>query len=806
MLQVVEGRVTGITGGVITGWLAGEAADGAYLEAAADGEAPFGRTRAEPGADGRLHFAIPIPAAYRDGQMRFFDVRPLGLQRPLDGGPVIFDGGLFAPAERADEAPALAEAPEQIDGLVRYDPPDRVEGWVWAPAEPSRRLVLEVLAEGRLVTTITADKAAPELVPEGMGDGRYAFSLDLSKLLRRGPHRMVIRAAGTTAALRGGRFRTGVFAPDGEVDCPGYLDDEESRGRLARLPFEHQAWDAPRVGADRLAPRLINRLRRERVTSADAKAEALLVVLPGARADAAAIWGLQSWPKTRLVDAAEGRAAVCKAAKSAGRVLFAGPEDILHPSAALIARASEAEAVAWGRFWAEEARPGSPGWVDRRPAFDPITARHGAFTDTTLALRGDLFARAPDEVLDAALAGRLNPLWFWLAGQGLSWSVHPEALTSAVATPTPPDREDLELDGPLLRRLLDKEAAPFSLERTRQDLPFPFVLVPRQRARKISVAIPFRGRADLTLRCLHALAGQRLSGELELVLVDNQSEPEEAERILSGARRLVGEERVVSLAYDAPFNHSAQNNLAAHAATGEVLVLCNNDVMLKDPAALEQLAAWAMQPGLAWVGCRLEDPGRERGSYGHIFGPASDDPFQPPLRENPDPAFSGLVHAAPGATLALAAIRRDLYLELGGLDEGGFPIGYNDVDLMLRASERGLGHLYLGHIDAEHRRGSSRTGDDEDLQALKINQAHASTIARGRLHQLVRIRIGPEPEEPPAADVACDEAELEGLRASLGARRLAELRRAELAEAALNAEALARELQSELGARAPKAD
>ena len=106
---MIEGRVTGLDDGAIVGWIAARGDDlgddiggeGAYLEAVAVGEAPFGRVRAEPGEDGRLHFAIPLPAAFHDGRMRFFDVRLLGSERPLDGGPVIFDGGLFTPAPPA---------------------------------------------------------------------------------------------------------------------------------------------------------------------------------------------------------------------------------------------------------------------------------------------------------------------------------------------------------------------------------------------------------------------------------------------------------------------------------------------------------------------------------------------------------------------------------------------------------------------------------------------------------------------------------------------------------------------------------
>ena len=799
---MIEGRITGLKDGVIRGWIASAEAEEPYLEALEPGEEPFGRTRAEPGEDGRLHFAIPLPAGFRDGRMRFFDVRPLGSERALDGGPVIFDGGLFTPAPPAgsDEAQAQAAPPRLVEGQVRFSAPGIAEGWAFAPGEPERRLKLEILAGGRFVTAITADQTRPEIEPEGR-TGR-AFRVDLSRLLRRGPHEIVIRVEGYGEPLPGGAFRAGPFAPDGEVDCPGYLDDEASRALIGAMPFEHLAFEARRVAPGRLAPRLINRLRRERSGVGAAEAPpAVLLTLPGEGPDRAAqAWALQSLPQARPARAAESLEAIGAAIDGCGWVFFARPGDLIHPSAAWIAsRLEGADAVVWGRFCADVERAGSAGTVLRRPRFDAVTARHGAACDTALALRAQVLAGAPEAVLAALAAGRLQPLWFWLAGQGLDVRLHPEALTSRVGPPAPPpSRAEIEADEAVFRSLLAEEGGAFTLERTREDLPCPFVLAPVRRAGLTSVLIPYRGRPAMTLRCVMSLARQRLTGELEVVLVDNQSAPDEAAAVLEGARRLLGEARVKRLEWDAPFNHSAQNNLAAQAAAGEALVLCNNDVVLEDPDLLEQLGAWALRPGIGSVGCRLEDPERELGSYGQRWTAASDDPFQPPMRESPDGTWGRYVHAVPGNTLALAAVARGTWLELGGLDERRFPAGYNDLDFMLRARARGLEHLYLGHVGARHARGSSRTGDNEDLQALWLNQEHPIAPAE-RLAQLAQARIETERARPePAAD-----AESAGLRAQLAARQAQELERAETAGSLARAAELVKRLEGELSAPSP---
>lgn len=802
---MVEGRLTGIVEGALRGWIAaGEGAEPAYLEGVADGEGAFGRVRAEPCEEGRAHFAIPIPETFRDGCMRFFDVRPVGALQPLDGGPVAFDGGLFSPLELASTTndPAAAEPPVLVEGLVRFEPPSEVTGWAWAPGAPERRLRIEILAGGKLATTIAADRPHPD----ARGDGRHGFRVDLARLLRHGPHEIALRAEGASEPLPGGSFRTGVFAADGEVDCPGYLDAPADRALLGKLPLEHHARAAVRLGPGRVVPRQINRLRRERMVFAgSAGAPVLLLVLPGTDDATRAAWALQSYPRTLALGAEAGVEAIRAAVAEAGWVLFAHAGDLLHPSAAGAVSRMDADVVAWPRFCADAAHAGAGGTLLRRPPLDPVTAWSGAISDSTLAVRGGLLESAPDGVLAALAEGRLHPLWIWLAGQDLRRLDHVEALTSRIGDWSAPARAEIARDEALCRELM-ADGEDFVLARTTDDLPTPHVLVPALRARRTSVVIPFRGRPELTLRCIHALAGQRLSGELELVLVDNQSEPEEARRILDGARRMLGDKRVVALAYDAPFSHSAENNLGARAATGEVLLLCNNDVVLQDPALLEQLGAWALRPGIGAVGCRLMDPERGLGSYGHVFAPPSESPFQPPLMENTDPAYGLHAHAVAGDTLALAAVRRELYLDLGGLDEVRFPIGYNDVDFMLRASRRGLTHLYLGHVWAQHRRGSSRTGDDEDFQALLINQIYPEA-ARGHLNQLARVRIGPEAKgaTPIAEPSPQDAALIERLEGVLQRQAAAERDRADLAEALARAQAGISQLESRIGRADPEA-
>ena len=59
-------------------------------------------------------------------------------------------------------------------------------------------------------------------------------------------------------------------------------------------------------------------------------------------------------------------------------------------------------------------------------------------------------------------------------------------------------------------------------------------------------------------------------------------------------------------------------------------------------------------------------------------------------------------------TFAAAMIRKDVFIELGGLDER-FDVEYNDSDFCLRASAAGLRVVYTPHAELIHKDASTRS-------------------------------------------------------------------------------------------------
>ena len=240
----------------------------------------------------------------------------------------------------------------------------------------------------------------------------------------------------------------------------------------------------------------------------------------------------------------------------------------------------------------------------------------------------------------------------------------------------------------------------------RRGLPSPAPLV--------SVIVPTRDRPDLLSRCAQGLLQATSYGPLELLIVDNGSTLAATQALFETLR---ADARVRILPAPGPFNFSALNNQAAGVARGEILVLLNDDISVRDPDWLGQMVGQAVRPNVGAVGAKLLYPGG-RVQHGGVvvgmgprptvaghegLGMAADDPgYHGRL------AMARYVSAVTGACLAL---RREVFEEVGGLDERGLSVAFNDVDLCLKIRAHGYDIVWTPLATLNHEESASRGSD-----------------------------------------------------------------------------------------------
>jgi len=238
-----------------------------------------------------------------------------------------------------------------------------------------------------------------------------------------------------------------------------------------------------------------------------------------------------------------------------------------------------------------------------------------------------------------------------------------------------------------------------------------------------SIVIPVHGLAEMTLRCLAALAANTPPALAEVIVVDDASGPEvgEALNAVQGITVLRNEQNLGFL---------GSSNRGAAAASGRHVVFLNNDTEVQ-PGWLEALLdAIESAHDVGAVGSKLVYPdGRLQEAGCIVWSDASawnvgrwGDPEAPDVnyrREVDYCSANGLI------------VRRDLLEALGGFDGRYAPAYYEDADLCFALHAAGHRVLYEPRSVIVHHEGASH-GTDGAPTAGKMNQYANQPVFRAK--------------------------------------------------------------------------
>jgi GT2 family glycosyltransferase len=236
-------------------------------------------------------------------------------------------------------------------------------------------------------------------------------------------------------------------------------------------------------------------------------------------------------------------------------------------------------------------------------------------------------------------------------------------------------------------------------------------------APKVSVIIPTRDRAELLARCTAGMLLRTDYPNFEILIADNDSTDAEALFLL---RRLAENPRVRVLLCPGPFNYSAINNSAVREATGDILLLLNNDIDVIHADWLREMVSLAVRPDVGAVGAKLIYANETIQHAGVVLGTGSfyDDAgvaghygLNLPAEDVGHQGYMSLMREAGAVTGACLAVRKSVFEQVGGLDETNLAISFNDVDFCLRLRNAGFRNVWTPFAKLYHLESASR-GDD----------------------------------------------------------------------------------------------
>jgi GT2 family glycosyltransferase len=228
----------------------------------------------------------------------------------------------------------------------------------------------------------------------------------------------------------------------------------------------------------------------------------------------------------------------------------------------------------------------------------------------------------------------------------------------------------------------------------------------------VSILIPTRDRLDLLRRCIETILQNTNYPSIQIVLVDNGSSES---KTLEYYDEIRSDPRLVLISYTAEFNWGAMNNAGARAARGQILVLLNNDTEVIEADWLNELVGQILRPEIGVVGARLLYPDHTLQHGGIVTTPRG--AGQHVMRRAPpdDPGyldFLSVVHEVSAVTGACLAIRREVYEEVGGIEEHQLSVACSDVDLCLRVRSKGYRVLWTPYATLVHKELATRGPDD----------------------------------------------------------------------------------------------
>ncbi|MGV1770426.1 glycosyltransferase family 2 protein [Agrobacterium vitis] len=236
----------------------------------------------------------------------------------------------------------------------------------------------------------------------------------------------------------------------------------------------------------------------------------------------------------------------------------------------------------------------------------------------------------------------------------------------------------------------------------------------------VTVIIPTRDRADLLSACLDGLLGRTDHGELDIIVIDNDSK-EDATRILLD--RIEAEGHVRRLPMPGTFNFSRACNLGVDQARHDRILLLNNDVEPLERDWLGEMNAELDDPQVGAVGALLLYPDGFVQHAGVTLGAGSIARHSFHFHDPDGGEDHGLLaqrrHVS-AVTAACLLTRKSHWLQVGGMDEANLPVAFNDVDYCLKLRRAGLDIVWTPHARLVHRESVSRGRDDTVEKRLRF--------------------------------------------------------------------------------------
>lgn len=237
----------------------------------------------------------------------------------------------------------------------------------------------------------------------------------------------------------------------------------------------------------------------------------------------------------------------------------------------------------------------------------------------------------------------------------------------------------------------------------------------------VTVVIPTRDRVELLRDCVEGLLEGTDYDALEVIVVDNDSTDPATLDYLTALRE---RPRARVLRAPGPFNFSALNNAAVQQVASPLVLLLNNDIVVREPDWLARMVGLLEQPDVGAVGARLLYGDGTVQHAGVVLGVGGVAGHAQKHAAGSDTGYFGrlvLTQEVSAVTGACLLTRTELYRQVGGLDADQLRIAFNDVDFCLKIRRAGYRILWSAEAELFHLESVSRGAETTPEKVKRFN-------------------------------------------------------------------------------------
>ena len=233
---------------------------------------------------------------------------------------------------------------------------------------------------------------------------------------------------------------------------------------------------------------------------------------------------------------------------------------------------------------------------------------------------------------------------------------------------------------------------------------------------KVSILIPNKDHTDDLEKCLHSIWTKTSWENFEVIVIENNSTDPATFTYYKEARQRYDGLQVVNYPQKG-FNFSGINNFGRQYASGDYLLLLNNDVEARNADWLTELLRQCAHPGGAAIcGAELLYPDETLQHAGVVTGLGGYAGHSHKYRKAGGSGYmfrAATVQDFSAVTGACLLVKTSVWDEVGGLDEA-FAVAFNDVDFCLRVRDAGYRIAWTPYAQLTHYESKSRGGDEKD--------------------------------------------------------------------------------------------